>query len=712
VALEVAKTQVGPWQALGRGLLSGCVGALIGFAIAWLHGLRVGFCDPTQGTVLYCLGGGFGALMGGAWGAGAGVVAELVRRRTKTVAVLLALLGPIAGVAVSLWRFYTSAMVFAFDPFFGVFSGPLYDSIVDRTSELLTYRLGSGLTLLAACVFAYALERTERGFKWGRVPWGIALAGALCAAGSLGITVTGSELGHYTTPASLRRVLARELTVGRCEVVYAKTILDRDAQALGRECVGHLSELEEFFGTPAPDRVTVFLFASAADKARLMGAGRTLIAKPWRREIYLQAMGYPHPVIRHELAHVVAGVFARGPFRVAGPLGGWVPDPGRIEGFAVAAAPDDDDDLSLQQWAKTLLELGLLPPLEPVFRLSFMAENSSKAYTVAGGFVAWLRTRYGREVLVNWYRGTDLESLTGGKSFRLLGGEWKVALTTVAVPKTAFETARLRFDRPAIFDRRCPRVVDELEQTATASLAGGDYRSARAALERVLALDAGNFAARLTLGTCSLRAGDEGRARRQFAELANDPKLRVLDRARAREQNADLDFYGGRIQPAVETYRELEQFLVNPDRLRELELKQSVASDPVSRAAVAALLVGDPRLGPNWGVAATKLGEWESLVPDQGTAAYLLGRNLFQQGRWREGREYLDRALERTIPVARVHREALRMRLIAACAEEDRAHAKAAYAELMRVPEVSQAARDGIRSLARRCFGGAGEDVD
>ena len=71
--------------------------------------------------------------------------------------------------------------------------------------------------------------------------------------------------------------------------------------------------------------MTAFFFRDAADKKRLMGAGDTYIAKPWRREVYLQVAAYPHPVLGHELAHVIAGAFGQGPFHVAGPLGGLWP---------------------------------------------------------------------------------------------------------------------------------------------------------------------------------------------------------------------------------------------------------------------------------------------------------------------------------------------------------------------------------------------------
>ena len=59
----------------------------------------------------------------------------------------LALLAPIGGILLSLLRFYCSPMVFAFDPFFGYFSGTLYDTRVDAGVSLWTYRVGSLLEL-------------------------------------------------------------------------------------------------------------------------------------------------------------------------------------------------------------------------------------------------------------------------------------------------------------------------------------------------------------------------------------------------------------------------------------------------------------------------------------------------------------------------------------------------------------------------------------
>ena len=62
---------------------------------------------------------------------------------------LLALSAPLAGVAVSVYRFVSSPMIFAFDPFVGYFSGSLYDTVIDAGGALVTYRAGSAATLLS-----------------------------------------------------------------------------------------------------------------------------------------------------------------------------------------------------------------------------------------------------------------------------------------------------------------------------------------------------------------------------------------------------------------------------------------------------------------------------------------------------------------------------------------------------------------------------------
>ena len=115
-----------------------------------------------------------------------------------------ALVAPIATILASFVRFYTSPMVFAYDPFVGYFSGTLYDTVVDA-SGLVTYRAGSAATLLAAFMLALHLGRNDQGRvnvqSIGRP--GLALVGGLAAVVSFLHVTAGPRLGHWHTRGSI-----------------------------------------------------------------------------------------------------------------------------------------------------------------------------------------------------------------------------------------------------------------------------------------------------------------------------------------------------------------------------------------------------------------------------------------------------------------------------------------------------------------------------
>ena len=695
-----------PFDAFARGLFAGTVLGALGLLVVLAHGLRVGFCDPFEGVTLYALGPWIGAVLGGGWGALSGLVAERIARpRPRTVAtVLFALSGPIGGIAIGVWRFYTSPMVFGFDPFVGYFSGPLYDTVIDGVGSLLSYRVGSVATLLGVSAVLLHLERTDTGlrFRWLDRP-GLALAGFVALGVSLSVTLNGPALGHWHTAASIERALGRKLSVGRCDVVYSRGILARDAALAGRDCDRQLARVERYFEIEGKERLRLYLFANDAEKGGLMGASNTYIAKPWRREVYLQYAPYPHPVLGHEIAHVVAGSFGVGPFRVAGPLGGLIPDPGRIEGAAVAASPNENDDFLLDEWTRALLDLGLLPELRGIFRLGFLGENSSTAYTVAGAFVSWFKETFGAEALRRWYAGAALTELTQGKDLDALDREFRKHLAARPIEPKLLAIARARFDRPAIFGRRCPRVVDRLAQEAAGLLGASDADAARDVYQDVLRLDPKNAGAKLGLAACSLKAGDEAAALKSYAELSRARELSKLEQAAALETKGDIALAAGRLDDARAAYDAVAAIVVDEDRLRTLDVKRFAIEHEPGRLAIVALLIGDSVYGPSWDVAAPLLAEWAEREPEQSLPPYLLGKNLYGHGRPVEASGYLDRAIGATTSLPRVARETQRMRMIAACALGDRRAAQVAFKTLIDDPELVPARKAGLRSLAERC---------
>lgn len=697
-----------PRLAVKRALWSGAAHALVPLLVALLHGVRAGVCDPWSELLAFALGPLLGIFTGAVWGALAGLLTSVsgAGRAARGLAVLLALAGPVLGIAVSVVRYLHGPIVFAFDPFVGYFAGTLYDTEIDGVPRLLSYRAGT----LGFIVFALGLSECLSRSSKGRLSWQPNLGGllALLLGGTVSISVTslGPRLGHVQTEAGIREALGHVAVTDRCEVVYDGTIVQRDAHALARECDAHVRSIERYFETQGPPRITVFLFANEQQKAALMGARDVDIAKPWRHEVYVSANGYPHPVLGHELAHVVAGSFARGPFRVAGPWGGFVPDPGRIEGYAEAAAPRENDDLSLMQWAKAMRELKLLPPLEQVFKLSFLGENASTAYTVAGAFVHWLGETHGKKALRGWYAGQSLLGLTQ-KTLPDLEKDFLAALDAMKLPKAALETARARFDRPALFGRRCPHQVDVLYGQARAQLGAHDTTSARETYKHILELDPTYFGARVGLPACAQSEGDLKAAEQGFEALAADESLHPLWRLHALERAADAKVLAGDLTGAHADYEKVAAGLFDEDARRQVEVKlwldPKLPADNLGRRAIVALLLGDPVLGSDWAISGAELGRWSEADGKLGIADYLLGKNYFQRGRWEEGARELDVALARKLPLPLVQREALRVRIYAACALGQKARAKEALAQFEKTDGTTEHQRDSLERLVQRC---------
>ena len=673
-ALDLSKAEgASPLACVCRGILSGLVLALLSLATALVHGLWFGLCDLPGDFLYFALTAGAGSVMGGAWGA---VVAEVSRRRKRRrlASVLLALAAPLGCVIVGVWRFYSSPMIFSYDPFVGYFSGTLYDTVIDAGPALLTYRIGSVATLVGLLALASVMQRDANGRLWFvdvRRDAGAA-ARALVAtsllATSVGITLAGAKLDHWQTSSTIARALGGFRAGTRCDAVFPDSLRPDEAAMLVKDCEEELESVETALGSRGPDKITAFFFRDSGEKKRLMGAADTYIAKPWRHEVYLQLSSYPHPVLGHELAHVVAGSFGRGAFRVAGPLGGLWPNPGLIEGVAVAASPDDDE-LTDAQWAKAMLDIGILPPMKSVFSVDFLGQNSSKSYTVAGAFVRWILDREGSSTVRAWYGGESIETLTK-KSWAELDAEFRKAISEEKFSPEAGAFAKAKFDRPSVFGRKCPHVVDALKREAGRCEDAHEIDRAVTLYDDVLVRDPHDFGARYRRGAAELRYGDAARGRTELRALEGDASVPRTWRDKCEETLADDELLSGDFEAAARHYRALATRTVDEDAGRTLEVKALAATNLPARRAVAALLIGsegrpaDPWLG------AIYLGTWSELERDT-IADYLIGKNLAQHGFYTVAAPYLDRALAGDATTARIGREILRMRAVCACAMGD-----------------------------------------
>lgn len=702
-AFDCSTKRLSPIDALSLGAAYGAQFVGLAWLITMLHGLRQGFCDAWGGSVHYFLGPGMGSILAGMWGAVAGELAGRVNRRRLT-AVLVGLAAPSLSVLISVARFYTSPMVYAYDPFVGFFSGSFYDTIIDF-SGLYSYRVGSAATMLAAVVLALHLERRADGklvFRSLGRP-GLVALGAFAALASVLLNANGYRFGHWNTAGTIQEQLANRASFGRCDVFAARGIPKADAQRFARECHGHILEQETYFDSRGPARLTAYLFADSAQKGSLMGAADTYIAKPWRHEVYLQQGGFPHPVLGHEIAHVMAGSFAPGPFSVAGRLSGLWPNPGLIEGIAVAASPHEGA-LTPREWARAMKDLNLLPSLERLFAFGFYGENSSVAYTVSGAFVGFVHERHGAAVVRAWYGGESLPRATGS-SWHDLEMAFHQDLMKVVLPEAAMAQAKARFDRPGLFSRRCPHVVDGCRKRAEELRARNDDDGAMAAFAQWLDLDPGDGQARIASALTLVRLGRKAEGIAALEAVVKDERFSRYVRDGALEQMGDILLEGGDNAGAMEHYREVMSRSLDENVLRTLDVKIEGARNQRAYRAVVELLMGHGGRGPDKVRAAEALGTWSATETGDGLPEYLLARSDIQAGQFADALIRLDRALTLGLSIPRVAVEAHRLRIVAACAIDDGVLVEQAARSYLARSDVFFARRQAMAKFAARCSG-------
>lgn len=701
------------FDALRRGLARGLPFAAGVIVVPCLRGLISGFCEPAIEISFVALGAGVGTILGGGSGA---VVGFLLPRRSASTerrawwrfcgrAALAGVAGPLLAALVGLVDFHQSPAVYLFSDFVGFFAGPLYEVVDFPISRLLTYRVATSARWLAAAAVSAAVIRDATGrlrllrISAERTAFAVAASGA-----ALVFSLAGPSLGHRTSASSLREGLGGSVSEGPCEVVYERGALPREHAALvARECVGHLRAFAQDWSFSPPEHVTVFLFADERSKKRLVGVGQTYVAKPWRHEVYVQNAGFPHPVLGHELAHVAFATVGRGPFAIAGRWGGFLPDPGRIEGFAVAASPRADTDATLAEWARAMSDLGRLPRLGSLFQLGFFGESGARSYAASGAFVDFIRRTRGSEVALRWYGGEDLAELTG-TSFEQLEREWKVDLSRVTPAAEVLADAAVRFSGKAVFEKRCPHAV-ERDADVVESLCRFDAVGAEKAAEDALRLDASRVDLEVVLPGCALAAGDAANADRRASALLGRSDVPPWSRRDLWVTRADAAWRSGDVEAARRHYTEALGVSGATSGRRPIEVKSWALDQSVEvRDAVRELLTGPEEKG-GAGRAAFLLGAWLERAPEDPMALYLVGKNLLSERMPRAALPLLKRAALAQLPIESVKREALRSWLVAACESEQRAEAEQARAALLAsggsVSRVSEATQ-----LLRRHFGG------
>jgi tetratricopeptide (TPR) repeat protein len=662
-------------------------------AVICLNALRVRNCDLAGGFVWLAI----LPLASAAIASAAGVVCGLALGRGATAAAIGVFL---LSVSWALWRFWDAPPINAYDPFGGYFPGTLYDEEVAVPTALLWARAYHFAGALAALALAALFLDGERGRLRLRAARRRSLLPPLALlAIAIALGASHARLGFSRSTDDVARALGAEKRTAHFVLHYSPTgPFARDIELWAADHEFRWRELSELFHVEPQAPVHAFLFDSPAQKAQLMGAGHTSIAKPWRREIYLQHEPWPHPVLKHELAHVFAGAFGDPIFHAS--RRGVFLDVGLVEGVATAAAWHGAP-LTPHQQAHVMRARGIAPPLDAVFSLRFLRYNGSAAYAEAGSFCRFLLDTRGPAPLEAVYRaGGSAEAYRAayGAPRAELVAEWETFVDALVVPEPQQKLAEERLGAPSVFHRVCAHELALRREAAAQAAAAGDRTRALAELESVChdEPDDPEAIAELMLGERGSQKND--RAAATARRLLAHPKVSPPLRARAEALLADLAFEAGDLPAARARYLAAAALPLDEANARLLTVKQRIAGMDAPPPELVRMLV-DPQRN-----AALDLATTQALAtahPDDALYQYLWARQLDQQSLWAQAAEAFARARALGLPDARFSREADRLEGLARFRLGQFDRARAAFRRL------AENAPDGVRLAAedwlRRC---------
>ncbi|MDP3156478.1 MAG: hypothetical protein Q8N23_27625 [Archangium sp.] len=568
-----------------------------------------------------------------------GALAVYLTPRRWLAAALYAGLIVLTAVSTA-WPLIAGPQVFAFNHLGGYLPGPLYDEELSVPASLLWFRLAT--VLLAVGVGALLQRKHKRG----------ALLLTLFAAIELG----GTPLGFRMTDAALAEALGGVVETDELILHYPSGLSDQDvSRVLGDVRFRH-HQITAFFGAPPPGKVKVWLYRSAEEKQRLVGAAHTQFAKPWRREVHVNGLGFPHPVIKHELVHAMAAPWGAPPFGVTASLGGLSPHVGVIEGFAVAA-DNPVDDLSLHEWAAAMKKKELLPPVASLMTpQGFYGAPPSRAYTTAGSFLRFLGEQFGKEKLRSLYRDGDFERAFG-EPLPALAAKYETFLDGVPLLADAVNQAFGRFRRGSLFERPCAREVGRLAAEAGAAIAS-DPQRARDLLARCRALQPDEPSHALAEAHALRRLSQEEASRALLDSELDRLEGEPAPWAEAALTRADLAQEEGDLATAETLWRRVVERQISPTMERTSQVRiNGLGVEAVHRY----FQPGEDD------VKLFFLREASEAHPEAWSVRYLMGRKLQLAGESGAALPVLEKLLAQELPPA-VAKETTRLTIEAAFA--------------------------------------------
>ncbi|WP_146157776.1 tetratricopeptide repeat protein, partial [Enhygromyxa salina] len=627
--------------------------------LAWLVGLALGLlvvgmlwttnCDPFGGAAYFVIGPMCSAAL--AWLAGVSA-ALLIGPRPRWVVLIAGWMPLLGSTLIGVHRLYFDPVVFAYDPFVGWFSGPIYDEGIEISSRYVLYRAYNGVAAAAVWLaLGASLDERLRLSRSRMLAGGPnrlrSLVAVVLGLAALAIGWSAPRLGFTATTESLARVLAATKTTEHFVIRYAPTsITAREIEMVAAEHEFAWHRLERRLGSAPTRKIESFIFVSGDQRGALIGANKVEVSPPWRQQMYLSQRPWPHDVMHHELAHAFLGDF--GDPVLGLPIAGLRFNGALVEGVPTALAPRAHDNLGLHEQAAVLDRLEKRPPLQAIMGAGFWGAAASRAYTAAGSFVLWLAQTHDWESVAELYGNAGDFEATYGVGLDALEQQWLGFLREIPLREADVEAQAQRYQRSSVFRRPCAHRAADLAHAAAVARVLGQEEEAldtQRTLCRIEPDEPGHF-----LRLADMLAGWEqfDQAAAVLDELAGREELTATVRAVIEEQRGDTALVAGRLDEAAIHYRAAIGLGLSEAGRRQLQIKLLGAGD-VELAPLVVEFFGPFRVSDD-SRASSMLQLWTAakiagLPGYAGIGDYLLGRQFASIAEPGRAAEVFERAV-------------------------------------------------------------------
>ena len=545
--------------------------------------------------------------------------------------------------------------VFAYHAMLGYFPGPIYDFVVPITPTLL---LARAETVIWTCLLlSLAINACEINRETGLLPrlrWRNLLAhipiadfpkrAVLCLLILVlgGFQLYAGKLGTRLSRGDIERELGGYHETANFEIFYARE-LEGEIQRIANDCEFQYSQLSTYFGTEISRKVRAYIYSSTEQKKRLIGAGDTSVEDPFGYGFHIHAQGQrhlviTHPVLKHELAHVLTADWSPWKFSLS---------IGLHEGIAVAA-DWSEGRLTGHQWAKAMHELKVAPPLSGIMGigLGFWGHSGARSYLLTGSFVRFIVDTYGIEKLISIFP-TGNFAKGYGKSLETLETEWLEFLKNVPLKDEDLRYATNRLKRRGIFERVCAHEIAALRDNAWDAYSERDFDTAVKMFERMLSAEPENSIHLRGLMFSEYQRGNYERAAALAKRIGTDEN--AFYRAEAVQLLGDIQWLQGTPEEAFVTYTEAMSLAPRETIERGIikrRLALSKTRPPESRENLRRVLIsGDPTTRIGSGAKMELLQRVIEAEPEEGLAYLLAGELLHKEGAWQLSTKYLRQAV-------------------------------------------------------------------